>query len=364
MDQILTGSLPDLKAAWLRLLETTPGLRARDAAARLGVSEGELVAARVGEGPGAARVVRLDPGTAANGWGGLIEQLPTLGEVMTLTRNEHAVHEKHGTFETVSIGPGSGLVLGLEIDLRLFLNHWRHGFAVREEVKSGLRDSLQFFDIDGTAVHKVYVTAATDRAAFDRLVERFRAPDQTPGMGVLPLPVPPPDRPDAEIDLAGFRRHWENLQDAHDFFPMLREFGIGRHQAFRLIGSDFARPVSVQALALCLRLAAQRQVPIMVFAGNAGCIQIHTGPVERIEPTGPWINVLDPRFNLHVRQDRIASAWVVRKPTREGVVTSLELFDAEDRQFLQLFGERRGGKPERATWRGILADLPEPEIAA
>jgi hypothetical protein len=43
---------------------------------------------------------------------------------------------------------------------------------------------------------------------------------------------------------------------------------------------------------------------------------------------GPWLNVLDPGFNLHLREDLIASAWIVRKPTADGVVSSLELFDA------------------------------------
>lgn len=365
MDTMLAPSRPyaedaaALRAAWEALKSADPGLRARDAAETLGVSEGELVACRTGDG-----VVRLDPGRDPAGWGAVIRELPSLGPVMCLTRNDHAVHEKHGTFDKVSVGPGHGLVLDPEIDLRLFLNHWRFGFAVREKVRSGTRDSLQFFDIDGTAVHKVFLTGPSDAAAHAALVERFRAADQTPGITTLPLPAPRPDRPDSEIDRTGFRRHWENLQDTHDFFPMLREFEIGRHQAFRLIGRDLAREVGADSLERALRMASERHVPIMVFVSNAGCIQIHTGPVKRIEPMGPWINVLDPRFNLHVRQDRIGSAWIVRKPTRDGVVTSLELFDAENRPFLQMFGERKPGKPEREDWRALIDALAPQEVAA
>jgi hypothetical protein len=44
-------------------------------------------------------------------------------------------------------------------------------------------------------------------------------------------------------------------------------------------------------------------MPVMIFVGNMGCIQIHGGPVEKIVPMGPWINVMDPRFNLHLRAD-------------------------------------------------------------
>ena len=46
----------------------------------------------------------------------------------------------------------------------------------------------------------------------------------------------------------------------------------------------------------------------MVFVGNHGCVQIHAGPVHRIEVVRPWLNVLDPRFNLHLREDLVASA--------------------------------------------------------
>lgn len=117
-----------------------PGIRARDLATALGVSEAELVASRGGDG-----VTRLD-----GDWGDMLRALNALGEVMALTRNEHCVHEKHGLYDEVSIGPGHGLVLNHDIDLRLFLSHWHFGFAVSEEVKSGLRHSLQFFDIGGT----------------------------------------------------------------------------------------------------------------------------------------------------------------------------------------------------------------------
>jgi putative hemin transport protein len=95
----------------------------------------------------------------------------------------------------------------------------------------------------------------------------------------------------------------------------------------------------------------------MVFVGNHGCIQIHTGPVKTLRAMGPWFNVLDPGFNLHLREDRIVSAWVVRKPTSDGVVTSLELFDAEDELIATLFGKRKPGEAERGEWRAFAETL-------
>ena len=73
---------------------------------------------------------------------------------------------------------------------------------------------------------------------------------------------------------------------------------------------------------------------------------------------GPWFNILDPTFNLHLREDSIHHAWIVRKPTRDGIVTSLELYDGDGFCFVQLFGERKPGKPERDEWLSIVARLP------
>ena len=350
-----TGTTPQprlsgaaLREALVKQKDATPGVRARDAAKMLGVSEAELVACRVGEG-----VIRLEPDFAE-----ILRAMPEVGEVMVLTRNEHCVHEKHGAFGHVSIGPGHGIVLNHDVDLRLFLSHWRHGFVVTEEVASGLRTSLQVFDIDGTAIHKIYLTKASNRAAFDAIVERFRSPDESRDILVTPLPARRADRPDEEIDTATFHKHWRALQDTHDFFGMLQEFGVGRAQGMRLAEPEFTWRVEPGALRQTLEAAAGSATPIMCFVGNAGCIQIHTGPVETLKAMGPWYNVLDPTFNLHLREDAIAEAWVVRKPTCDGIVTSLELFDAEGFCFAQFFGERKPGKPELEAWREIVAALP------
>lgn len=340
-----------LLAALQRLREGEPGLRIRDAASRLGVSEVELVAARCGDG-----VVRLD----AN-WGALVKQLPSLGRIMALTRNESAVHEKTGEYGKVSVMQSMGLVLNEDIDLRLFLGHWHHGFAVTEEVRSGTRRSLQFFDVDGTAIHKVYLRDDSNWQAYETLIAKYRAEDQTPGITVLPPAEKPAPRPDAEIDVETLRGRWEALQDVHDFFGLLRDLGAAREQAFRLVGGDFAWPLETNALVRTLEAARDRTLEIMVFVGSPGVIQIHTGPVRNLKAMGSWFNVLDPGFNLHLRVDHIASCWAVRKPQRDSLVTSVEIFDAAGEAIAILFGKRKPGQPESEAWRELVAELPRAE---
>jgi putative hemin transport protein len=335
-----------LADAWAALIEAEPRLRIRDAAARLGVSEAALRATQCG-----GAVTRL-----VDDWRGILCRLPLLGEVMALTRNEAAVHEKTGEYVAPQFGGGHGLVLGTAIDLRLFLKQWAFGFALAEDS----RTSLHFFDAHGDAVHKIYTREGTDLGELRKLISIYADEPQT-RVATTPRPAKDPPRADAEIDADGLRRAWLGMQDTHEFFGVLREHGAGRVQALRLAPPGYARRVDPASLDVALYGAAASALPIMVFVGNPGCIQIHTGKVSRIVPMGPWINVLDPGFNLHLRRDHIDQAWVVRKPTADGIVTSLELFDASGETIAYVFGERKPGRPELTAWRELtesFSDLP------
>ena len=336
-----------LRDAW-HALTAGQSLRIRDAAHQLGVSEAQLLATGVGE-----HVTRL-----AGNLRDLMMRMGELGPVMALTRNEAAVHEKEGVYQNITHGDQIGLVLGEAIDLRLLYDKWAFGYAVEERIGSDTRHSFQFFDACGDAIHKIYLREGADTLAFEALRDAWAAPLQIPGETVLPRPAGgAPDRPDDTVDAEALRLDWRAMRDTHQFFGLLKKHKVGRTQAFRLAGEEFARPLFTDTPARLLQGAAAARLDIMIFVGNPGCIQIHTGTVERIERTGPWINVLDPGFNLHLREDRIADAWVVRKPTRDGMVTSLELFDAEGRTIALFFGERKPGKAELPAWRTLVESL-------
>jgi putative hemin transport protein len=346
METATTATPKDIRAAW-RDLKATKKLRNREAALELGISECELMASAVGDG-----VTRLQGDLRQ-----LFKRIPELGSVMALTRNESCVHEKDGPYKEISAENMMGLALGEEIDLRLFFNHWKHGYAVTEEGERGTMHSLQIYDAAGTAVHKIYLRKASDAAAYRKLVADFASPNQAPGEKVTPQAAKAAPRPDAEIDVAGLREAWGNLKDTHDFFGMLRKFGTSRTQALRLGGPRFARQVPNSGARAVLEAAAAEGLEIMVFVGNQGCIQIHTGPVKNIKIMDRWVNVMDPGFNLHLREDRIAHSWVVVKPTTDGVVTSLEIYDADHELIAQFFGKRKPGIPENPAWRELVARL-------
>ncbi|QQS43203.1 MAG: hemin-degrading factor [Acidobacteriota bacterium] len=338
-----------LKKAYEEFKRDNPTTRIREAAAALDVSEGELLATGVGE-----TAVRL-----RSDFKPLLHDLHTLGKVMALTRNEEIVHERKGVYENAQtdLPHKMALFVNPDIDLRIFLNGWHHAFAAEVENPRGTMRSIQIFDIDGTAVHKIYLTETSDVDAYESLVAKYRSDDQSQVMNVRPKPAPSSDLPDAEIDVEGFRKAWSELKDTHDFFPLLRKFKVGRRQALRLAGDEFAREVPADSFKYLLTEARDRKVPIMVFVGNDGIIQIHTGEVGNVVEARGWYNVMDPDFNLHIDQEKVESAFIVRKPTEDGTVTSLEIFNRDGRDIALFFGKRKPGIPEREDWRKLIADL-------
>lgn len=345
-----TDSAESLQSRWEALLMDKPNLRIRDAADLLGVSEAELLSTRCGR-----NTIRL-----AADWSALVGDLPTLGRIMCLTRNRHAVHERYGEFLQMDFFHGMGQVVGPDIDLRLFMSHWQHGFAVTDTTPEGERQSFQFFDAFGEAVLKVYLQKESNYGAYGVILNKYRSPDQATGLCVRPGMPPQVEIPDAEIDVGEFRKNWLELKDTHAFFPLLQKFRVSRVQALRLAPEGYARKVEVGWIGKMLESASSRELPIMVFVGNRGCIQIHTGLVKNIKWFGAeWLNVIDEDFNMHLRLTAVHSVWLVRKPTVDGDVTSLEAYDEEGNNLVLFFGRRKPGSREDSGWRDLLASLED-----
>ncbi|WP_044874101.1 hemin-degrading factor [Pseudomonas sp. LFM046] len=346
----MPSQVSPLYQAWQTLRSEQPRLRARDAAQCLDVSEAELTASRLG-----VDAVRLRPE-----WSALLPALGELGYIMALTRNEHCVHERKGYYREVSVAANGqmGLVVSADIDLRLFLTGWSSVFAVAEETPRGTQRSIQIFDKQGTAAHKVFLTGDSDLAAWEPLVERFRAEEQTAELGLVPQSESAQAKPDAEIDVTALREGWAALKDTHHFFALLKKHGAERTQALRLAGSQWAERLDIAELPRLMEEAGERQVPIMVFVGNQHCIQIHSGTVSSLKWLDTWFNVLDPEFNLHLQTAGVTELWRVRKPSTDGVITSWEAFDAQGQLVVQLFGARKPGIPEREDWRALAEHAP------
>jgi putative hemin transport protein len=133
---------------------------------------------------------------------------------------------------------------------------------------------------------------------------------------------------------------------------------MNRLGAYRIAGDPFVRALDTNAVDQALKAVAGTDLEIMIFTGNKGCIQIHSGPIETLRAMGPWQNVMDPGFNLHLRLDHIHEVWAVEKPTQRGMAVSLEAFDSHGALITQIFGVSKEGRDCRPAWVDIISSLP------
>lgn len=329
-----------------------PKARIRDIAVALEVSEMELLEISEVE-----KLVYLGDKYKA-----VLKDMRELGRVMALTRNEHVVHETKGVYDNVSFMEKApmGITHNKIIDLRYFMKDWAHVYAVIFQSGKRKMHSIQIFDKYGTAIHKIYTTSDSNLEAYHALVKKYEEADRVKvALDKEPAAVTPSAKTDTNMDIGAFQTEWLNMKDTHDFFGMLRKYDLTRQQAFCIAPEGTTYRVKKEAIVELLGIAVEEETPIMVFAGNKSCLQIFSGSIKKVVEMNGWYNILDPDFNLHLKLEAIDEAWVVKKYTSDGIVTSLELFDKDGGQILYCFGERKPGIPELTAWRKAIAQLPK-----
>ncbi|CAI3923135.1 hemin-degrading factor [Commensalibacter papalotli (ex Botero et al. 2024)] len=314
---------------------------ARDLATMIGISEAELCYARIG----------ADVKPFSTDFAALLKELHKVGETMNIVRNEYAVHEQAGQYDNVKLGNHGGLVLNPRaLDQRLFVSKWVSSFYIKEMTKRGEKESIQIFDAYGDAILKIYMTDNTNRQEWDALVTQFvmESLDQ--------FLVSPHEHISENLlfDAKKIEEEWRAMTDVHQFFNLLNRHNVTRQQAFSSVSDTLACQVDNSALSEILNLALNDGNEIMIFIGNRGCVQIFTGVIEKLMPKDNWLNIFNPKFTMHLMEDQIAETWVTRKPTKEGYVTSLELFAKDGTQIAQLYGQRTEGDLEQETWRNQI----------
>jgi putative hemin transport protein len=355
-------------------MRRTQGMRVRDIAQHLNITEGQLIAAHLGGADCATDVDQIAISNSLHAirlsedWPVMLASFEALGCVMALTRNHACVHESIGHYRNISHRNGIGLIQGEAIELRAFYRAWRFGFAVTESrqtsssagvSKHGVTQySLQFFDEAGIAIHKVFLRPESDLQQYYQFVERFRHPVQTLSQfASAPSRIAPSRCVTEHVDIRAFHQAWRNLNDTHEFFDLLKRFSISRIAALRLAESDFVQPLQLDQIESLLHRVSEQKIPIMVFVGNQGMLQIHSGTVSRVVRSQAWLNILDDHFNLHLLLESVQTLWLVKKPTQNGYVTSIEAFDEQGELVVTFFGERELDSPELQTWRELTESL-------
>ncbi|SEI87999.1 putative hemin transport protein [Myroides marinus] len=284
-----------------------------------------------------------------NKWEAILQELKQLEQVTAITYNNGAYHLTKGHYSNVEIFEhGIGQALNDIIDMRLFLNHWKYGLI---QIKKNI--TLYFFDKQGNQVHTILIDKQTELALL--LIDKYKVVDQS----IITLdPYPSIEEiEDVEIDLISFHKDWQALKDTHDFFTMLRKHKVTRLQALRLGATEYVKEITIDNLISTLEKVKQEQIPLMSFVGNKGAIQIYTNVIGELATTDYTIQLSDSVFNLALIRAQIKHIYIVRKPTTDGIVSAIEVFNDNGDIITQFFGERKRDTLELKIWSDILNSI-------
>ena len=332
----------------IQLRREKTDMRDRVFAESIGLSEGELIAAYCASG----EAIRLNIDFFK-----FLENAHKLGPIMALTRNETAVSEITGAFSKVFPGKIISFTLG-EIDLRIIGPNWAFGFAREIEIMKKKCATMQFFDHQGKAVFKMYQKDHTNMGEWKNLINLLKHDDQSGVITVSPSIDQEQKMQTFMPDIEKFRTKWASMTDVHQLHNILKEMKIDRHDALKFVGQEYAHELTLDAVELMLDEAHNNQVPIMCFIGNHGCIQIFTGKIGPKKWHDNWLNLFDETFHLHMDIPSFAHIWSVRKPTKYGILHSIEVFNKSGELVIQFFGQRQEQSAERSDWRNIVENLP------
>ncbi|UXM94217.1 hemin-degrading factor [Bartonella sp. HY329] len=328
-------------------------LRERDFVKSIGITEAELICAYACNSE--ARQLKVDIAD-------LLEKAKTFGKVLCIVRNDSAVHEMRGHFEKTFYGEGASLTLG-EIDLRIINKNWAFAFEKQVEIMGKKYNSIQYFDKFGTAVFKIYEHEGTDHDAWKAFADQNSLGTPTDMISVEPFTKEAAKR-EGDLDIEEFRRRWSEMKDVHQLHNILKDMQVERHEANHIVGDRFAYELDKSAIKTMLDKSHEQDLPIMCFVGNRGCIQIFTGKIGPVKPYGEWTNIMDEQFHLHLLEPNVAKIWAVKKPTKDGEITSMEVFDKDNNLIIQFFGKRQEGEKELSAWSDLMASLPRLEQSA
>ncbi len=288
-------------------------------------------------------------------WPEIIGALIARGTLCTRTKSGGVTIEQTGAVSEYNLrGEGRiGSVVQDDLDLRFLFRHWAGGLV------HPAHTTVDFIDTTGATCVSIHAADNAARETIEAVAEQFAGP-----AAQIPATPPPgpakPHKSDGEVDTGALLADWRAMQNVHHFEALLGKHGLGRLQALRLVGREFAVELAAGAFGELLAQLGGNGQEIMVFVANRGMVQIFSGPASDAKRAGHGWEIAHGAAKLYFPDTALHGLWLVHKPTAAGIITSLELVrEDEDQAVASIFGRHPHGDAQPAEWLELLEQLPK-----
>ena len=292
----------NLKSKWKKFQQDNPKVRIRDAAYQMKVSEAELLSTEINE---TVSFLLIEDMTA------FIKDVLKVDKIMLLIRSDYVVHEK--TIKTKNIRLEDNQIIDLDKNdcsiLNFNMDAFEYVFFQKKMHSNRELKSFQFFDKVGRAILKIYLKGK-DLGLFDEIELKYKK--------IYNYEM------QSDLDISN-----SDLLDSKIKINLPYDTSNSK---------TTCRDISVKSLRLILENASDMKTPIQIHALGLGTIQYHRNTVRNIVDYGPWVNVIDQKFNLHVLENGLTKASLVKHQFKDCQQYLVNFFDKNNTHVLGITG--------------------------
>ena len=267
-------------------------LRIRDIANHLNVSEAELLSLDANK-----NVKFLSINNFEFFFNKILSQID---KVMFLIRTDFVVHEKIVTANEF-ICKKNSVLNKKDNSLLIKFNSEIFTYIFYENKKHNNRNlkSFQFFDQNGTSILKIYLKGKKD-VEFESIANDYKV--------------------------------------KYDF-EIQKNVSLTTKQNTSLISHDMdlfnSKPkINQKELKLSLRelltVLSEKAIPIQLYAFGIDCVQYHRDIIKNIVDYGPWLNVMDKNFNIHILENKIIKNILTEYVSKNNKRYSADFYDTNN----------------------------------
>ena len=266
-------------------------IRIRDAAKKLNISEAELLSTQIDNV--SIRYLFID------NFKEFFNSILSLDKIMLLIRNDYVVHEK--IIETNNLLFEENRLYSQEKQKNLILkfnkNTFNHSFFECKMHAGKKLYSFQFFDFMGNSILKIYLKGKAEKK-FD------------------------------EIALQYTSQYRYQLQLEKEFKKSHKEESI---EPIYYDNNYIKKNLDKIMIREILETASKKQIPIQIHGIGLHTIQYHQNIIKNVIDYGPWINVIDKNFNIHILENQISKNSIYR---HNDECYSIEFFDTNSNHLM------------------------------
>tara|TARA_B100001115_G_C15819194_1_gene407109 strand:- start:467 stop:1417 length:951 start_codon:yes stop_codon:yes gene_type:complete len=289
----------DLKINWESLLKNDNNLRIRDAASKLGVSEAELLSTEIGD---TTSYLSID------NYYEFFKNILKLNKVMFLVRNDFVVHEKIITALSYILKENYIMSKDGNRLIDVNFNNIKYAFFQKKKHKKIELKSFQLFDNNGNSIIKIYLKD-DNHNPFDKIAEKYKKKYLY-------------ELQSQDLTLQNNSNYY-TFQDINVFYKQ-RQTNSHSH---KIAGKNFRSIIDK---------VSDYKIKIQIILVSKNIIQYHEDKLIKIVDYGPWYNILDKNFNLHILEKKIHHLEIHNLSTSEIDYHLINVLDENDNTILAL----------------------------